>query len=64
MKLVMAPKDPGPQTVAPEPSDKLGCMELSLENCIRALQDEVLSHPRTGLKADKAFYDGLYGEED
>jgi hypothetical protein len=57
-------KDPGPQTVAPQPSQELDRMELSLEDRIRALQDEVLSHPPTGLKADKAFYDWLCGEED
>jgi antitoxin VapB len=35
-----------------------------LRERIRALQDEVLSRPATGLKADKAFYDWLSGEED
>ena len=31
---------------------------------IRALQDEVASWPKSGLKADKAFFDWLSGEED
>lgn len=29
---------------------------------LRAIQDEVASWPRTGLKADKAFFDSLYDE--
>lgn len=31
---------------------------------IRAIQEEMAKYPRTGLKADKAFYDWLSGEED
>lgn len=31
---------------------------------IRAIQDEFAKYPKTGLKADKAFYDWLSGEED
>ena len=31
---------------------------------IRRLQEEVFSHPATGLQADKAFYDSLNDEED
>lgn len=31
---------------------------------IRALQDEVAAMPRTGLKADKAFFDDLSGDPD
>jgi antitoxin VapB len=31
---------------------------------IRALQDEISKRPNTGLKADKAFFDWLSGEED
>ena len=31
---------------------------------IRRLQEEVLSHPATGLQADKGFYDSLNDEED
>ena len=31
---------------------------------IRRIQEEVLSHPSTGLEADKAFYDSLNDEED
>ncbi len=31
---------------------------------IRAIQDEVASWPETGLKADKAFFDELSGDED
>jgi antitoxin VapB len=31
---------------------------------IRAIQDEVASWPDTGLKADKAFFDELSGDED
>ena len=31
---------------------------------IRRLQAEVAKWPKTGLKADKAFYDWLSGEED
>ena len=29
---------------------------------LRTLQDEVLSHPSTGLTADKAFFDALSGD--
>jgi len=31
---------------------------------IRVIQDEVASWPDTGLKADKAFFDELSGDED
>ncbi len=31
---------------------------------IRALREVVMSRPATGLEADKAFFDGLSGEED
>jgi antitoxin VapB len=31
---------------------------------LQALQDEVARLPRSGLKADKAFFDWLSGEED
>ncbi len=31
---------------------------------IKELQDEVAAWPKTGLKADKAFYDWLSGQED
>ena len=31
---------------------------------IRAIQDEVAKWPRSGLKADKAFFDELSGDED
>ncbi|MDE2005332.1 MAG: type II toxin-antitoxin system VapB family antitoxin [Rhodospirillales bacterium] len=35
---------------------------LPLRERLRALQDRVLSHPATGLDADKDFYDQLSGE--
>ncbi len=31
---------------------------------IQEIQDEIARWPRTGLKADKAFFDELSGEED
>jgi len=31
---------------------------------LRALQDEIAKRPKSGLKADKAFFDWLSGEED
>ena len=31
---------------------------------IKAIQDEVAQWPRSGLKADKAFFDELSGDED
>ena len=34
---------------------------VPLRQRLRALQDRVLSHPPTGLEADKAFYDSLSG---
>lgn len=34
-----------------------------LRERIRAIQDEVRSWPRTGLNADKAFFDELSGED-
>lgn len=38
--------------------------KIPFRDRIRALQDEVLSRPATGLDADKAFYDWLSDEED
>jgi antitoxin VapB len=38
--------------------------KLSLAERLKPLQDEVASRPDTGLKADKAFFDWLSGEED
>ena len=38
--------------------------ELPMLERIRALQDEIARRPSTGLKADKAFFDWLSGEED
>lgn len=35
---------------------------LPLEQRVRAVQEELASYPRTGLKADKAFYDSLSGD--
>lgn len=34
----------------------------SLWERLKPLQDRVLSYPRTGLEADKAFYDELSGD--
>jgi antitoxin VapB len=34
---------------------------VPLRDCLRPLQDRVLSRPATGLDADKAFYDELSG---
>lgn len=31
---------------------------------VRAIQDEIARYPRTGLKADKAFFDDLSGQGD
>lgn len=31
---------------------------------IRALQAQVVRHPKTGLEADKAFFDELSGDDD
>jgi antitoxin VapB len=36
--------------------------ETSLEERLRPLQDFVASHPKTGLVADKAFFDKLSGD--
>ncbi|MBN9017340.1 MAG: type II toxin-antitoxin system VapB family antitoxin [Rhizobiales bacterium] len=33
-----------------------------LRDRIKAIQDEILSYPATGLEADKAFYDSLNDE--
>lgn len=30
---------------------------------IRPIQDKLASYPKTGLEADKAFYDSLYDDE-
>jgi antitoxin VapB len=35
---------------------------VPLEERVRAIQEEVARYPRTGLKADKAFFDSLSGE--
>jgi antitoxin VapB len=36
---------------------------VSLWDRVRDIQDEIASHPTTGLKPDKAFYDWLSDEE-
>ena len=38
--------------------------EPSLRDKLKVLQDELAAYPRTGLEADKAFYDSLNDEED
>ncbi len=38
--------------------------EPSLREKLKVLQDELVSYPRTGLEADKAFYDSLNDEDD
>lgn len=38
--------------------------KTSIRDKVRALQAEVASRPRTGLKADKAFFDDLSGQGD
>jgi antitoxin VapB len=45
-------------------SAELARRKPSFREQLRALQDEVLSHGTTGLEADKAFYDQLWGEQD
>ena len=35
---------------------------LSLRERIKPIQDALAAYPKTGLKADKAFYDSLYDE--
>jgi len=40
----------------------LAQQEGDLEARLKPLQDFVASHPRTGLAADKAFFDSLYDE--
>lgn len=39
-------------------------LEPTVMEKIRDLQDEIASWPASGLKADKAFFDWLSGEED
>ena len=34
----------------------------SLLERIKSIQDAIAAYPKTGLKADKAFYDSLYDE--
>ena len=41
--------------------DRHGKQPTRLER-LRAIQDEIASWPKTGLKADKAFYDSLNDE--
>jgi len=36
----------------------------SFGELIKPLQDELAAYPRTGLKADKAFFDSLDGLDD
>jgi antitoxin VapB len=50
-------------------TEKLGALEqdaasrdLVFVDVIRDLQEEIARHGRTGLKADKSFYDELSGE--
>lgn len=38
--------------------------ETPFEEKLRRIQQKVLSHPPTGLEADKTFYDSLNDEED
>ena len=39
-------------------------LEPTMMEKIRDLQDEMASWPSSGLKADKAFFDSLSGEDD
>jgi antitoxin VapB len=48
------------QAVNDNPDARPGAAERLAK--LRAIQDEVASWPRTGLKADKAFFDSLYDE--
>ena len=47
-------------------SDKLAAerKKLPLMERIKDITDRIAAYPDTGLQADKAFYDSLYGEED
>lgn len=38
--------------------------KIPLRERIRDIQDEIARWPRTGLKADKAFFDELSGDDD
>jgi antitoxin VapB len=38
--------------------------QLSLHERLQPIIDRIAAHPKTGLQADKAFYDWLSGEED
>jgi antitoxin VapB len=40
----------------------LAQQEAQLEDRLKPLQDFVSAHPKTGLAADKAFFDSLYDE--
>ena len=48
---------------AVENETKLVREKIPLSERIKAIQDELAKYPRTGLKADKAFYDELWGDE-
>ena len=39
-------------------------IEVPLMDRVKAIQQRITARGRTGLKADKAFFDGLSGEED
>ena len=47
-----------------EARDRKAEERARMESAIRSIQDEVANWPKSGLVADKAFYDSLNDEED
>ncbi len=50
--------------LAPTLTDEAPLPESSLRQKIKVIQDRIAARGRTGLQADKAFFDWLSGEED
>jgi antitoxin VapB len=56
------------KSAAAEKLDRLDRMDAERDSRpfldrIKDIQDRIAAYPETGLKADKAFYDSLYGDD-
>lgn len=51
------------QLQQPQPTSPIRTPRSGLRERIKAIQDDFSRFPKTGLKADKAFYDSLSDEE-
>jgi antitoxin VapB len=63
VSLTQAVRDAAERELASMVKPSKGSDRASLRERIKLIQDDVAQYPRTGLKADKAFYDWLSGDE-